>query len=145
MANINVRAAAIGLVVLVGLLTPAAAEITIARARYAGGVLVVAGETSRPNQRVSLDRRFTTRNGRNKEFRFRVAYRPRDCIATIRAGADVRPAVVANCRPRLARERRAERAPTGPEWRLTNPRRNEGAPPKQRKDEIWRERPMGER
>lgn len=146
MPNINMRAAAIGFVVLLGLPAPAAAEITITKAHYAGGVLVVAGETSRPNQRVTLDRRFTTRTGRNKNFTFRVAYRPRDCIASIRAGSDVHPAVVANCRPRLRREgRRLKRARTGPEWRLTNPRRNDRAPRRQRSDEIWRERPTGER
>jgi hypothetical protein len=77
--------------------TYAQAEITITRAEYVGGILFVRGETSRQNQRVTLDRRFSTRTDRFKEFRFRVRYLPRDCSVTIRAGQEVRPARVANC------------------------------------------------
>jgi hypothetical protein len=76
---------------------PALAEITITRAEYARGVLFVRGETSRSNQLVTLDRRYRTRTNRVNEFRFRIPYLPRDCIVTIRAGQEVRPARIANC------------------------------------------------
>ena len=76
---------------------PLRAEITVTRAEYAAGVLVVAGETSRRNQKVTLDRRYTTRTDRNNRFRFRIRYLPRDCTATLRAGRQVRPAVISNC------------------------------------------------
>jgi hypothetical protein len=77
--------------------TPGLAEITITRAEYAGGVLVVRGETSRRNQLVTLDGRYRTRTGRHNEFRFRIRYLPSDCSVTIRAGQEIRPARVANC------------------------------------------------
>jgi hypothetical protein len=76
---------------------PAHAEITITEAQYAAGVLVVRGETSRANQRVTLDRRYRTRTNRFNEFRFRIRYLPPDCSVTIRAGRDIRPARIANC------------------------------------------------
>jgi hypothetical protein len=75
----------------------AVAEISVTRAEYAGGVLVVRGETSRSNQKVTLDGRYSTRTNPNKEFRFRIRYLPSDCGFTIRAGREMRPAQVANC------------------------------------------------
>ena len=78
---------------------PAQAEITLTRAEYAAGVLVVRGETSRPNQRVTLDGRYSTRTDRFKEFRFRIRYLPPDCSISLRAGLEERPAWVANCLP----------------------------------------------
>lgn len=76
---------------------PARAEITIIRAEYAAGVLVVEGETSRSNQLVTLDRKYRTRTNRYNEFRFRIPYLPPACGVTIRAGQEVRPARIANC------------------------------------------------
>jgi hypothetical protein len=90
-----------GLALAVMVAAPARAEITITRAEYAAGVLVVRGETSEPGQRVTLDGRYRTRTDRFKEFRFRIRYLPRDCTVSIRAGREVRPAVVANCDRRL--------------------------------------------
>ena len=80
-----------------GLSAPARAEITVFKARYAAGVLVVNGETSRPNQRVSLDGRYFTRTNKYKKFLFRVRYLPNDCTVRITAGGERRPAVVAGC------------------------------------------------
>ena len=130
------------IVATVGGLTPAAAQIAVSKAQYAGGVLVVEGETSRPYQRVTLDRRFRTKTGRNTRFTFRVAYRPRDCVVQIRAGLDLRPAAISNCRPTLGSQRRFRGSPQGPDWRLTKPRRTGETRRKQRRDEIWRERPI---
>ena len=93
---------------------PLRAEITVTRAEYGAGVLVVAGETSRPNQRVTLDRRYTTRTDRNNRFRFRIRYLPSDCSATLRAGREVRPAVISNCRPTTVRGVGPPRRPIAP-------------------------------
>ena len=79
------------------ILQPARAEITVTKSEYRRGVLVVRGETSRPGQRVTMDRRFKTRTDEFQEFAFRVRYLPRDCMVTLRAGYEVRPALVANC------------------------------------------------
>ena len=73
------------------------AEIAIAQINYAAGVLVVRGETGRPNQRVTLDGRYRTRTNHLGEFQFRIRYLPHDCTVTIRTRRDVRPARVANC------------------------------------------------
>ena len=78
---------------------PAQAEITVRQAEYRGGVLRIVGETSQPDQKVTLDRRYETRTNDNKQFRFRIRYLPRNCTATLRAGSQVRPAVIANCEP----------------------------------------------
>ena len=88
---------AASLMSIITVTTPAEAEITITQVEYGAGVLVVRGETSQPNQRVTLDGRYRTRTDRYKEFRFRIRYLPRNCSVTIRAGQDVRPARVANC------------------------------------------------
>jgi hypothetical protein len=83
------------------LVVPANAEITITRAEHVRGVLVVHGETSQPNQRVTLDDRYSTRTDKLKEFRFRVRYLPADCVVSIRAGQEARPAFIANCNARI--------------------------------------------
>ncbi|MFL9824080.1 hypothetical protein [Rhodoplanes sp. SY1] len=80
---------------------PARAEITVRQAEYTAGVLVVTGETSRRNQRVTLDGRYTERSNRVGNFRFRVRYLPGDCSIELRAGRDVRTAQITNCSPRL--------------------------------------------
>ena len=80
---------------------PARAEITITRAESIRGVLIVHGETSQPYQRVTLDRRYSTRTDKLKEFRFRIRYLPADCTVSIRAGQESRPAYIANCNARI--------------------------------------------
>jgi hypothetical protein len=77
----------------------AQAEITVHEAKYASGVLMVRGETTQPMQRLTLDERYAARTDRNKRFLFRIRYLPRDCIVELRAGQEVRPAVVSNCEP----------------------------------------------
>jgi hypothetical protein len=93
-----IRALCASPVALLALALPAHAEVTITQAEYAAGVLVVRGETSQANQRVTLDGRYDTRTGPNKQFRFRIRYLPRDCVVDIRAGREVHPATVTNCR-----------------------------------------------
>jgi hypothetical protein len=92
----------------IGMLTfTAQAEITVSEAQYAGGVLVVRGETSTPHQQVSLDRRYFKRSNKFKEFVFRVRYLPNDCTIKLRAGRDVQPALVRGCVSTDALEREA--------------------------------------
>jgi hypothetical protein len=77
----------------------ARAEITVMQGEYAGGVLIVRGETSQPNQRITLDDRYTEWTDDNKRFRFRIRYLPADCIAKLEAGRDVHPIYITNCEP----------------------------------------------
>lgn len=77
----------------------ARAEITVIEANYSAGVLLVRGETSQANQRVTLDGRYTEYTDKTRQFVFRIRYLPRDCTAEIRAGQESRPAYVANCEP----------------------------------------------
>jgi hypothetical protein len=77
----------------------ARAEITVTRAEFAKGRLSVNGETSKPGQWVTLDERFRTRTNEYNEFHFRLNYRPLDCSVSIKAGQEIRPAMVANCLP----------------------------------------------
>lgn len=93
---------------------PAGAEITVTRAEYAGGVLVVRGGTSQANQRVTMDGRYSTRTNRSMEFRFRVRYLPNDCGVTIRAGREVRPVRVSNCDMVGTRQRKTGRSDVRP-------------------------------
>lgn len=75
----------------------ARAEITINEAEYAAGVTVIRGETVRPNQLVTADRRYRTRSNRVGRFTFRIRYLPDDCIVSLRAGRVTRPVTINNC------------------------------------------------
>lgn len=75
----------------------ALAEITIEESHYSAGVLTIRGETSQPNQRVTLDGRYSEWTNGYGRFTFRVRYLPGDCLAQIRAGADERPTYITNC------------------------------------------------
>ena len=77
------------------------AEITIEESSYSAGVLTVRGETSQPDQRVTLDGRYAEWANRYGRFTFRVRYLPADCLAQIRAGQEERPAYITNCNPAL--------------------------------------------
>lgn len=79
----------------------ALAEITIEESNYTAGVLTIRGETSQPNQRVTLDGRYTEWANRYGGFTFRVRYLPGDCLAQIKAGQEERPAYITNCEPAL--------------------------------------------
>lgn len=79
----------------------ALAEITIEESHYSAGVLTIRGETSQPNQRVTLDGRYSEWTNGYGRFTFRVRYLPGDCLAQIRAGSDERPTYITNCNPSL--------------------------------------------
>jgi hypothetical protein len=76
------------------------AKITVRQAEYSGGMLLVRGETARPDQTVTLEGRYSTRTDRNRRFRFRVRYLPLDCLAEITAGPELYLISIANCTPR---------------------------------------------
>jgi hypothetical protein len=75
------------------------AKITIRQVEYTGNMLLVRGETARPGQTVTLAGRYKTRTDRNRRFQFRVPYLPPDCLADVRAGAELYLISIANCKP----------------------------------------------
>lgn len=77
--------------------TVAAAEIRIDDARYAGGVLVVRGHTTRPFQIIILDGHYKRRSNRDGRFIFRVPYRPRFCKIDLVSGSETKSVEVRNC------------------------------------------------
>lgn len=93
---------------------PAAARIRLHDAEILAGVLVVEGRTQVRGQPVTLDGRFTTRSDRRRKFAFRVPYYPSNCTVTLKAGADERQAVVANCGATGADGAQGPQGPAGP-------------------------------
>lgn len=79
--------------------SPAEARIRLNDAQIIAGVLVVGGWTSERHQAVSLDEKFTVTSDGGRRFAFRVTHFPPDCSVTLRAGDDVRTAVIGNCGP----------------------------------------------
>jgi hypothetical protein len=77
--------------------TAAQAEMTVKRADYSAGVLVVEGNTPHTNQNVSLDGRYSERTGRYGKFVFRVRYLPKNCAVRLKAGSQVQTVTVENC------------------------------------------------
>lgn len=71
--------------------------ITISQGEYDAGVVVVEGETQQPNQKVTMDDRFTEWSDNVGRFGFRVRYLPDDCMVQLTAGREVRPVYLANC------------------------------------------------
>jgi hypothetical protein len=76
---------------------PAAAHIGIRGAEILSGVLIISGWTQAPHQEITLEGKFTTKSDENRRFLFRVPHYPPDCIVELRAGSDVRRAVVYGC------------------------------------------------
>lgn len=78
---------------------PAEARIRLNDAQIIAGVLVVGGWTTERHQAVSLDEKFTATSDGGRRFAFRVTHFPTNCSVTLRAGDDVRTAVIGNCGP----------------------------------------------
>lgn len=87
----------LGAFLLTASISTAAAEISIRRAEFSAGVLVVHGDTSKPHQTVWLDRRYSERSNRFGDFTFRIRYVPNDCTIQLAAGEDIRTAFVTGC------------------------------------------------
>lgn len=111
-------------------LSGAAHAMIINQGEYDAGIVVVEGETQQPNQKVTLDDRFTAWSDDIGRFTFRVRYLPSDCMVQLEAGRDVRPVYLVNCaqvnrstrtpateapeRPRREKATRATDLPSGP-------------------------------
>jgi hypothetical protein len=75
----------------------AQAAIRITASRYESDTLIVRGQT-RPNQTVTLDKKYKTKSDGVGHFEFRVrSYKPRYCMSDIVVGADSYSAVIAGC------------------------------------------------
>jgi hypothetical protein len=83
--------------------TNAEAEIGIEKARYASGVLVVRGETSKPFQIIVLDGQYKRRSDKGGHFVFRIPYRPRFCKIDLTSGSEVKSVEVENCKTYIRR------------------------------------------
>ena len=98
-------AAAVGCILLIATVSSflhagaAAAAITVTRADYGGGVLVVKGRTSRANEPVRLDNHYVERTNRAGMFTFRIRYLPRNCTVQLRAGREARSVAIDDCQP----------------------------------------------
>ncbi|MDQ2084300.1 collagen-like protein [Xanthobacteraceae bacterium Astr-EGSB] len=90
------------------------ARIRLNDAQIMAGVLVVGGWTQKKGETVTLDDRFTVTSDHRRRFVFRIPYMPSECRVKLRAGADTRDAVVANCGPSGPAAERGERGPQGP-------------------------------
>ena len=86
-------------IALVGLVTPALAEITIIRAEITGGRLVISGRTEVGNQEVRLDQTsHLTISSPNGPFLFEVSYLPPDCVVSIVTDDDrIDDVLIGNC------------------------------------------------
>jgi hypothetical protein len=82
---------------LVSGLGTAHAAIEVSDATITNGNLLVFGRTSKPNESISLDEKFTTTSRSNRRFRFSVPYHPGDCQVDLKSGTDSASVVVANC------------------------------------------------
>lgn len=80
----------------------AKAQISVHSAVYKGGILVIAGTTSKQHQTIELDGRYRARSDRNARFMFRVKYLPHRCVARLTSGTAIFHVRVAGCRPNAA-------------------------------------------
>jgi hypothetical protein len=76
---------------------PAAAQFEITAARIAAGDLIVMGSIGAANSEVTLDDQFTETTDSRGRFAFRIAYHPASCMVELKARADRRWVVIANC------------------------------------------------
>jgi hypothetical protein len=77
----------------------ARAAISVERADYKAGVLVVRGKTTEANETVTLDGKYRAYSNRSRKFQFRIGYRPRKCTVRLTAGSDIFHATVTHCKP----------------------------------------------
>jgi hypothetical protein len=91
--------ATVAVLSVMALASPAQARITVTRADYKGGVLVVHGRADAPLLRVTLDERYNEWTNEAREFRFRLRYLPANCRVRLEANDEVRMVPVAGCKP----------------------------------------------
>lgn len=88
---------------------PAAAAIRIVSSTYEDGMATITGQT-RPNQKVTLDGKFTTTSDGGGHFEFHVKYKPPTCMSDIAAGDDSYSTLLTGC---LASDAAADAARMG--------------------------------
>ena len=89
--------------ILLSISFEANAAITVKRAEYKAGILVVRGQTAEANETVTLDGLYRAHSNRLRSFHFRIRYRPRNCVVRLTTGSDIFHATVARCRPMRSR------------------------------------------
>jgi hypothetical protein len=106
------------------------ARIRLNDAQIMAGVLVVGGWTQKKGETVTLDEAYTVTSDHRRRFVFRVPHMPQDCRVRLRAGADTREAIVANCGPSGPAGATAERGETGAQGPagLPGPKGDRGEP-----------------
>jgi hypothetical protein len=73
------------------------ADIRVDEVQYEAGILVVRGTTAKPDQIVTLDKRYKERSKEDRRFIFRIPYRPHFCKIELRSGGEMRTANVKDC------------------------------------------------
>jgi hypothetical protein len=91
----TMRLLAAALLLLAGI-GAASADIRINESRYAGGKVIISGETA-PSRTVTLDGKYKTKSDGQGRFTFSVKYKPSTCMSDIRSGRDIYSAVIAGC------------------------------------------------
>lgn len=89
--------------------------IMVYDARIEAGDLRISGSVRKGGVSVILDDDIAVIADRGGRFVFRLPYRPRTCVATLKAEEDEREAVVANCAPEGEPGPKGEPGPTGPQ------------------------------
>lgn len=74
-----------------------AQPIMVYDARIEAGDLRIVGSVRKPGAIVALDDDISVQADRRGRFTFRLPYRPATCVVTLKAEADEREAVIANC------------------------------------------------
>ena len=74
--------------------------LAVTNAKIEAGKLIVSGTTTSAGQQVTLDGQFNATSNASKVFTFNLTnYHPSTCIVKLKAGAETKTAVVANCGP----------------------------------------------
>lgn len=89
--------------------------IMVYDARIEAGDLRISGSVRKGGLIVVLDDDISVAADGRGRFTFRLPYRPRTCVATLKAEEDEREAVIANCAPEGEPGPKGEPGPTGPQ------------------------------
>ncbi|GEO99086.1 collagen-like protein [Methylobacterium haplocladii] len=92
-----------------------AQPIMVYDARIEAGDLRISGSVRKGGLVVILDDEISVAADSRGRFVFKLPYRPRTCVAALKAGEDEREAVIANCAPEGEAGPKGEPGPTGPQ------------------------------
>ncbi|GLS44639.1 collagen-like protein [Methylobacterium brachythecii] len=94
--------------------------IMVYDARIEAGDLRISGSVRKGGLIVVLDDDISVAADGRGRFTFRLPYRPRTCVATLKSEEDEREAVIANCAPEGEAGPKGELGPTGPQGMAGN-------------------------